>query len=219
VTRFRGFPQDTTEFFAELAVNNRREWWLANKPRFDASVRDPMRALLDELEATWGTLVAFRMNRDTRFSSDKAPYKTAHAAMGETEGGSAHYVQIAGDGLFAGAGMYHLARDQLARFRAAVGDDRSGAALLSATAAATGAGLEVTGGASQLVSAPRGWPRDHPRIEQLRWTGCVASRQFGAPVWLGTRRVVTEVARVWERAAPVVAWLDTHVGPSELPPG
>ena len=73
MTRFRGFPQDTTEFFAELAVNNRRDWWLANKPRFDASVRDPMRALLDELEATWGTLVAFRMNRDTRFSSDKSP--------------------------------------------------------------------------------------------------------------------------------------------------
>jgi uncharacterized protein (DUF2461 family) len=138
--------------------------------------------------------------------------------MGETEGGSAHYVQLNGDGLFVGAGMYHLARDQLARFRAAVGDDRSGSELLAAMAAVQRAGLEVTGGASQLSSAPRGWPRDHPRIEQLRWTGCIASRTDGAPAWLRTRRAATEVGRTWERAAPLVTWLDAHVGPSELPP-
>jgi len=218
VGSFKGFPDDATGFFAELAANNRREWWLANKDRFDATVRDPMRAMLDDLEPTWGTLVAFRMNRDTRFSADKSPYKTAHAAMGETEGASAHYVQLSSDGLFAGAGMYHLARDQLARFREAVDDDRTGGALLDAVDAVRRSGLEVTGGASQLSSAPRGYPRDHPRIEQLRWTGCVASRSFGAPTWLRSRRAATEVGQVWERAEPVVAWLDAHVGPSELPP-
>ena len=215
---FKGIPGGATTFFAELAADNRRDWWLANKDRFDADVRDPMRALLDELEPAWGTLVAFRMNRDTRFSADKSPYKTAHAAMGETEGGSAHYVQLSADGLFVGAGMYHLARDQLARFRDAVGDDRTGRKLLAAVDDVRRAGLEVTGGASQLSSAPRGWPRDHPRIEQLRWTGCIANRSFGAPAWLQTRRAFTEVDRTWARAAPIVDWLDVNVGPSELPP-
>ena len=112
MARFTGFPDGATGFFAELAADNRREWWLANKDRFDTTVRDPMRTMLDELEPAWGTLVAFRMNRDTRFSADKSPYKTAHAAMGETDGGSAHYVQLGAEGLFVGAGMYHLARDQ-----------------------------------------------------------------------------------------------------------
>ena len=152
MARFTGFPDGATGFFAELAADNRREWWLANKDRFDTTVRDPMRTMLDELEPAWGTLVAFRMNRDTRFSADKSPYKTAHAAMGETDGGSAHYVQLSAEGLFVGAGMYHLARDQLGRFRDAVGDDRRGAALLAAVDRVRQAGLEVTGG----VAADRG---------------------------------------------------------------
>jgi uncharacterized protein (TIGR02453 family) len=217
-SRFTGFPDDALAFFAELTAHNERAWWQANKDRFESSVRDPMRALLDELEPEWGTLVPFRMNRDTRFSKDKSPYKTAHAAMGETEGGSSHYVQLSAAGLFVGAGMYHLARDQLVRFREAVDDDPTAAGLESAVAAVRRAGLEVTGGASQLATAPRGWPRDHPRIELLRWTGAISNRDFGAPAWLGTRRPVSEVSKVWARSAPLVDWLDRHVGPSEIPP-
>jgi uncharacterized protein (TIGR02453 family) len=218
MARFSGFPADATTFFEELAANNRRDWWLANKERFDATVRDPMRALLDDLEPRWGALVAFRMNRDTRFSKDKSPYKVTHAAMGETDGGSSHYVQLSAEGLFVGAGMYVLARDQLDRFRAAVDDGRSGPALVDALARVRRSGLDVSGGPRQLRTAPRGWPRDHPRVELLRWGGCVAGRELGSPAWLRTRRAATEVAKVWERAEPLVAWLDGHVGPSELPP-
>jgi uncharacterized protein (TIGR02453 family) len=216
--RFTGFPDDALVFFRDLAANNERSWWLANKDRFDASVRDPMRALLDDLEPDWGTLVAFRMNRDTRFSKDKSPYKVTHAAMGETEGGSSHYVQISADGLFAGSGMYHLARDQLARLRAAVDDERSGTALERTVGEVRAAGVDVTGGASQLATAPRGWDRDHPRIELLRWTGAISGRELGTPKWLRTRRASAEVAKVWRAGEPLVRWLDEHVGPSELPP-
>jgi uncharacterized protein (TIGR02453 family) len=216
--RFTGFPDDALVFLRDLAANNERSWWLANKDRFEASVRDPMRALLDDLEPDWGTLVAFRMNRDTRFSKDKSPYKVTHAAMGETEGGSSHYVQLSAEGLFAGSGMYHLARDQLARFRDAVGDDRSGRALERTVAEVRAAGVDVTGGASQLATAPRGWDRDHPRIELLRWTGAISGRELGSPRWLGNRRAATEVAKVWRAGEPLVRWLDRHVGPSELPP-
>jgi uncharacterized protein (TIGR02453 family) len=218
MARFSGFPADATTFFEELAANNRRDWWLANKDRFDATVRDPMRALLDDLEPRWGDTVAFRMNRDTRFSKDKSPYKVTHAAMGETDGGSSHYVQLSAEGLFAGAGMYVLARDQLDRFRAAVDDDRSGPALADALDRVRRSGLDVSGGPRQLRTAPRGWPRDHPRVELLRWGGCVAGRELGSPAWLQTRRAATEVSKVWERAEPLVAWLDGHVGPSQLPP-
>jgi uncharacterized protein (DUF2461 family) len=127
-------------------------------------------------------------------------------------------VQLSADGLFVGAGMYVLARDQLTRFREAVDDDRSGSALGTAVERVRRGGLEVGGGPRQLRTAPRGWPRDHPRIELLRWGGCVAGRELGAPGWLQSRRAATEVAKVWEGAAPLVAWLDAHVGPSELPP-
>lgn len=213
----RGFPPDALEFFVELEGNNSRTWWHANKSRFDDCVRDPMRSLLDRLEPTYGTFHVFRMNRDVRFSKDKSPYKTAHAATAETEGGSLHYLQISSSGLFVGAGIYHSAKDQLARFRQAVADDRRGPALQAAVAKVCEAGLDVgPGGDPPLVTAPRGMDKDHPRIELLRWKGCIALKEFGAPAWLHTARVVGEVDKTWKKAAPLVSWLDANVGPSEL---
>jgi uncharacterized protein (TIGR02453 family) len=219
MARFTGFPPDALEFFVELEANNNRPWWQENKDRFDEVVRDPMRALLDQLEADHGTFHAFRMNRDVRFSRDKSPYKTAHAAMTETEGGSLLYVQISASGLFIGAGVYHPAKDQLVRFREAVAQDDTGAALESAIAAVRRARLDVGGGGEPpLKTAPRGYDKDHPRIELLRWKGCIASKDFGAPAWLHTKRAASEVDKAWQRAAPLVEWLDRHVGASQLPP-
>ena len=76
----------------------------------------------------------FRPYRDTRFSKDKTPYKTNIAAAGEAEGGTTHYVSLSSEGLFAGSGYYHMANDQLARFREAVDDDTTGAELRGARA-------------------------------------------------------------------------------------
>jgi len=216
---FRGFPPDALEFFVELEANNDRTWWLANKPRFDEVVREPMRSLLDELEPTYGPFHVFRMNRDVRFSKDKSPYKTAHAAMTETEGGSLHYLQISSSGMFVGGGIYHAAKDQLVRYREAVADDRTGRALQTVVSAVRKTGLDVSpGGDPPLVSAPRGFDKDHPRIELLRWKGCIALKELGAPAWLHTRRVTNEVGKVWTKAAPLVSWLDANVGPSEIAP-
>ena len=81
-------PADALDFFVELEGNNDRPWWQANKERFEQSVAEPMRALLDELEPEFGVFKVFRMNRDVRFSADKSPYKTAHAAVTERDGGA-----------------------------------------------------------------------------------------------------------------------------------
>lgn len=218
MTSFGGFPDGAPDFFVELEANNERAWWLANKERFEAEVKGPMRALLDALEPAAGTFHVFRMNRDTRFSKDKSPYKLAHAAVTEREGGATLYVQLNRTGLFVGGGVYHPARDQLARYREAVADDRSGPELEAAVAAVRKARVDVSSGEDVLVRAPKGYPPDHPRIDLLRWKGCIASKDLGAPAWLHTPRVVNEVAKVWQRAEPVFAWLDAHVGPSQLAP-
>jgi uncharacterized protein (TIGR02453 family) len=216
---FSGIPADALDFFAELEAHNERAWWHANKDRFEASVAGPMRALLDVLEPEFGTFRVFRMNRDVRFSTDKSPYKTAHAAMTETAGGSSHFVQLSATGLFVGAGIYHPARDQLERFRRAVVDDASGTALETSIADVRAAKVTVEPGREPpLATAPRGFPKDHPRVELLRWKGCIALQDLGAPKWLHTRQAAERVSGVWRRAAPLTAWLDRHVGPSDLPP-
>jgi uncharacterized protein (TIGR02453 family) len=216
---FRGFPADALDFFFELEGNNERSWWLANKQRFETSVAAPMRDLLDALEPEFGEFRVFRMNRDVRFSADKSPYKTAHAAVTiRPEDGANRYVQISATGLFAGSGMYHMARDQLQRFRAAVADDRMGGELGDAIAAARRARLDIGAIGPPLATAPRGWPKDHPRIDLLRMKGLVTHRDFGAPAWLHTRRAANEVAKVFRDGAAVSAWLDANVGASVEPP-
>src|SRR5262245_28297025 len=199
---FHGFPADALDFFFELEANNERPWWQANKERFETSVATPMRELLHGLGPEFGTFKVFRMNRDVRFSADKSPYKTAHAAVTQDDG-THRYVQISATGLFAGGGMYHLARDQLERFRAAVDDDRTGGELESAVASARRARLDISGAEPPLATAPRGWPRDHPRVDLLRMKGLITLRDLGAPAWLHTRRAATEVAKVFRNGAAV----------------
>lgn len=216
---FRGFPSDALAFFAELEGNNERAWWLANKPRFDAAVRDPMRALVALLEPETGPFHIFRMNRDVRFSKDKTPYKTAQGAVTETEGGSMLYVQISASGLFVGGGMYHAATDQIGRMRRSIDADATGTAFVEAIAAVRKAGLDVGGGAEPaLATAPRGYPRDHARVEYLRWRGCSVGKDVGSPAWLHTAKAADRIRAVWTKAEPVLSWLDANVGPSDAAP-
>jgi uncharacterized protein (TIGR02453 family) len=216
--RFTGFPPEALDFFVELEGNNERPWWQANKGRFESSVAEPMRALLDQLEPEFGSFKIFRMNRDVRFSADKSPYKTAQAAVSHSDGATSSYVQISATGLYAGGGMYHMASDQLERFRRAVADDARGADLETALAAARGARLDIAAAEPPLVTAPRGWPKDHPRIALLRMRGLITGRELGSPAWLHTRRAASEVAKVWRGGAAVNAWLGVNVGPSDEPP-
>lgn len=212
---FAGFPSEATEFYRRLAADNSRAFWDANKTTYETAVKGPMESLCAELEDEFGRFHLFRPHRDVRFSKDKSPFKLGQGAVTEGEGGEAFYVHIDGDGLFVASGYYRMARDQLARFRAAVADDVTGPQIEGIVA-----DLErrYDIGGEALATAPRGYARDHPRVRLLRHKGLTAGRAFGAPSWLATRRTVARVADTWRGAAPMHAWLATHVGPSEEPP-
>jgi uncharacterized protein (TIGR02453 family) len=211
---FRGWPIEAVEFFEGLEADNTKAYWTANRPVYDACVHAPMAALLGELEDEFGPAHIARPYRDVRFRADKSPYKTAIYAV--LEGGG--YVNFSADGLTAGMGYYQMAPDQLDRYRLAVADDRAGADLAGVISRLTGEKIEVSG-SSSLKSAPKGYPRDHPRIELLRHKGLIAWRHWPTAAWLqtaGAKRRVVDFLRV---AAPLQDWLDEHVGPSTAPPG
>jgi uncharacterized protein (TIGR02453 family) len=215
-TGFAGIPPAAIEFYERLHADNTRQFWQANKPTFDEAVRAPVQALCDEL-AEYGPFHLFRPHNDLRFSKNKPPYKTHQGAYGESEGGAGYYFHIGADGLFCGAGYYAMARDQLERFRAAVDADTTGTQLDRLCVALRRRGYEL-GAIDELKTAPRGFPKDHPRVELLRRKGLIASKQFGTPAWLHTPQVVAKLRTTWQGTADLVAWLDTHVGPSTLPP-
>ena len=208
---FHGWRAEALEFFDGLEADNSKAYWQRNKDVYDELVRGPMEALLIELEPEWGEGRIFRPYRDVRFSSDKSPYKTNIAAMI-----GAGYVQLTADGLGAGCGMWEMAPDQLERYREAVDDERSGRRLSGLVAEARGAGLDVSGH-GELKTAPRGYPKDHPRIELLRYKGLVTWREWPAGAWLGTKKAKDRVAEFFRLSRPLNQWLRTNVGPSILP--
>ena len=214
---FRGWPADALDFYTGLEAYNSKPYFQAHKATYEESVKAPFLALSELIEREFGPLRVFRPNRDTRFAKDKSPYKTAAAAATESEGGAAYYVQITSEGLYVGSGYYHLATDQLERFRVAVDDARTGPKLAAAVAAIRKQGCNVDSRDS-LTRAPRGYPQDHPRIELLRHKGMHAGREFGAPRWLHTKGALDRIVKTWRDAAPMNRWFDRHVGPSTLPP-
>lgn len=214
---FRGWPGEAFDFYVELAANNERSWWQAHRATYDESVKGPFLALSATVADEFGELHLFRPNRDTRFSKDKSPYKTAAGAMSETEGGATYYVQLSADGLMLGAGMYHLASDQLARYRDALLDDKTGSQIAAITATLEKDGYELMA-AESLKSAPRGWDKEHPRIELARRKGLVMARSFPRAKWQSTPKALERIVAVWRDAGPLNEWLERNVGPSELPP-
>lgn len=214
-TVFSGIPVEAIEFYEQLEADNSKVFWEANKARYRAVVKGSVEALCDEL-ADHGPFHLFRPHNDLRFSKNKPPYKTHQGAYGESEGGAGFYIQVSKDGLMVAAGYYAMAKDQLERFRSAVDAEHTGAEIASVVAALPK--QHRIGAIDELKTAPKGYPKDHPRIELLRRKGLMTMVEFGTPTWLHTKRVTSKVREVWRTAEPMNAWLDAHVGPSTLEP-
>lgn len=215
--RFRGFPTEAFAFYEGLEADNSKAYWQANKERYQTLVRAPMEALLATVDAEFGPFHVFRPYVDVRFSKNKAPYKTHIGAYGESEGGAGFYVQMSAAGMLAASGYYAMASDQLDRFRRAVDDDARGTEIAALVKAAEKAGYSM-GAIGELKTAPRGYPKDHPRIELLRRKGLMGSKSWVPAAWMHTAKAAERVVAAWRAMADVNAWLDAHVGPSTLPP-
>lgn len=213
---FTGFPAAAFEFYEALAADNTRAWWQANKDRYRADVREPMDGLLGEL-TEFGPFHIFRPYQDSRFAKGRPPYKEHIGAYGEAEGGTGYYVQLSSTGLLVASGYYAMRSDQLERFRQAVDDDARGAEIEAICARLVKSGQRL-GAIDELKTAPRGYPKDHPRITYLRRKGLMASREHSVAAWMSTKAVVKKVRDGWSAAGDMNAWLDAHVGPSRLEP-
>jgi len=196
------------EFFKGLQVNNSKGYWSARRAFYEASVREPMAGLLGELSGEFGPGRISRPYRDVRFRADKSPYKTEIYATLDRGG----YVKFSADGLTAAVGYFMISAAQLERYRQAVDDETTGTQLVGVVERLRAEGLEV-GGGQALKSAPRGYPRDHPRSELLRCKGLICWRHWPVAPWLHTAKAKDKVAGFLRTAAPLHHWLDQNVGP------
>lgn len=209
---FRGWREDALEFYEGLEADNSKTYWQQNKSVFEEQVRGPMEALLAELAREFGEGKIFRPYRDIRFSADKSLYKT-HMGATLPKGG---YVQLSAQGLGAGSGMYVMASDQLERFRRAVDDGRTGKRIEGIVGTLRASGMEVSAH-DELKTAPKGYPKDHPRIELLRLKGLISWKQWPAGAWLGTAKAKDRLVELFRASKPLNNWLTKHVGPTTQP--
>ena len=182
---FTGFPADFFAFFRELAADNDRDWFEANKPRFRESVQAPMSdfiaAMAPRLAKVSGHFTAdprpnggsmFRIYRDVRFARDKAPYKL-HAAchfrhsLGKDAHAPGFYMHFAPGEVFFGGGLWVPPSEALAKVRGVIAAKPE--AWRKATSGAAFAKVFPEGVAGeQLSRPPRGFDPGHPYIADLR---------------------------------------------------
>jgi uncharacterized protein (TIGR02453 family) len=214
-TAFRGFPPGAIGFLRELEDNNERDWFKANRGRYDELLVAPASALGEDLAAAgFGRPHLFRPWNDTRFRPGPPIKEQLGLAIGY-EGAGGFYVELSLDGLLVAAGLHNPAPDQVERLRRLVADGRAAAPLTKAIATAQAARLALN--EPDLVRAPRGYPADHPRVDLLRRRALTVSRRHPLAPWIHKPAAGARIRRELSAAAPLVRWLRERVGPSERP--
>ncbi len=218
---FTGFPRETLAFLEGINANNDKEWFTANRALYDAmvaaakafveTVGPDLRSVAPAIRfepKVGGSLQ--RPNRDTRFDKGKPPYKEQFDLWfwhGEKKGWDqpGFFLRIAPDTLWIASGMMHILWPQLKTFRAAVLDDRAGAALVATVARIEAAGPYQVG-YPKRKSVPKGFDPQHPRADYLRYESLWGHLQLPAEVALAPG--FDEVAlNAWRDLAPLTAWL------------
>jgi uncharacterized protein (TIGR02453 family) len=207
------WPPEALEFLRDLEANNDRDWFKANRGRYESHLVEPARELARQL-ADLGEPYLFRPYNDTRFHM-RPPIKEQLGLTIGYGGAGGYYVELSLDGLLVAAGLHQPASDQVERFRAAIDDGRRAAAFERAVKAAAAVGLTFSD--PELKRAPRGYPQDHPRIDRLRLKEFTVHKRHALEPWLH-RPACDELIRTeLAGARPLVAWLAKHVGPSQRP--
>lgn len=213
------FSPESFKFLKQLSRNNNRDWFSANKPRYESAVRDPFLRFIADfapmLHSISPHLVAdprpsggslFRIYRDIRFSKDKSPYKThaaAHFSHGDTETDApGFYLHVEPSGCFGAAGLWHPDARTLTRVRTAITERPDDWKLVR---------RKVTIGGDALTRPPKGFDPGHPFIEDLKRKDFVTSVEFSEEQVCSSKFLV-DYFSACKKMSPLVAFLSDALG-------
>jgi uncharacterized protein (TIGR02453 family) len=232
MTSFLGFRPAAQRFFRSLARHNERAWFESHRDLYEAEIRGPMRALVEEVDVRLAAVAPelvgdprrsmFRIHRDIRFSKDKSPYKTnagcwfyhqdAGKGVGqEADGGGAGvYFHLDGSGSFIAGGIWMPPRPTLARIRDALSEDPRGfEAVIRQPAFKRRFG--TLSEEAMLTRLPRGYLPGHPAERWLRHQSFTVSRRLSARD-IGSPRLPATLSRDVAVMLPFIRWLNRAVG-------
>lgn len=217
------FREEALRFLRGLKRNNRRDWFEARRAVFEREVKAPALALIESVNQGMmdyapahirdSRRIMLRIYRDTRFSSDKSPYKQHVAAWWgrggmEKTSGAGYYLQLSGTEVVLAAGVYMPAREQLLAIRRFLVDHHEEfRALLEDKKMRRSFGLHEP---MALTRDPKGFAADHPAAEWIRW------RQWGVTAALPAETALDArfpqlVGKHFRLAAPLVNFLNRAI--------
>ena len=224
------FTPAALRFLRGLAKNNNKEWFEAHRAGYDSEVREPMRDLIEEMNARFAKFAPeiggdpkrsmFRIHRDIRFSKDKSPYKT-HAACwfhhkratsrvgSEADAGSAgFYFHLEPSRSMVGGGLWMPPRPQLDKLRDAIAEDPVGFDRVAKGLSKRYGGLDDE---AVLKRMPRGFSEEHPGATWLRYQSFTSGRLLD-DAEVTDSRLPALLAREFQGLLPLVRWLNGALG-------
>ena len=219
-TAFAGFPEEMVKFFRILKRNNRREWFQPRKHLFEQHVKAPMLDLVGAINqelvkfapeyVTEPKNAIFRIYRDTRFSSDKTPYKT-HIAASFSRRGSGRlgaggfYFSVSHDSIEIAAGIWHPEREVTLVVRNHIAETHQELSRLLADKKV----LKLTGGlqGDALTRSPKGFDPEHPAAGFLKMKDWILDVKL-EPGLATTPQLQGEIVARFRAMAPVIQYLN-----------
>lgn len=173
------------EFLEDLGQNNNRDWFDKNKPRY-VKANEHFKKLAATINAGMikqdhvEKMKLYRIYRDVRFSKNKLPYKNSFSggfqrATKALRGGYYFHLEPGGNS-FVGAGFWQPEAADLARIREEIAADAAPLRAIINSANFKEHFGELKG--EQLKTAPKGYPKDHPDIDLLRYKSFIVTKSF-----------------------------------------
>jgi uncharacterized protein (TIGR02453 family) len=224
MSNFEGFPDEGMKFLDDLAANNSRDWFVEHKSRYQEFLQRPAIVFIEVMgerlksisemiqfdTRTNGAGSLMRIARDTRFSKDKTPYKTAIAGMfwqgdrKKTES-SAFGFHLESNGMYLMAGIFNFQRDQLEKYRNSVDNSQQGGKLVEIIDLVRSAGYTVNG--EHYKRVPKPYENSHERADLLKYKGLYASFEKIDPSVVMSSKIIDECFSRYEIISPVQQWL------------
>lgn len=183
--------ENILKFLKAISKNNNREWFEKNKPKYLAvklEFEDFLEALHKEVlkfDDSLGGInprkLAFRIYRDVRFSKDKRPYKVnmgaGMSAHGKMEQEPGYYIHLEPGKSFVAGGIYMPDSEKLAKIRQEIDYNTKGFQKILNDKKFKKI-FPALGDFDKLKTAPKGYPKDHPNIDLLKYKSYIVSHNF-----------------------------------------
>jgi uncharacterized protein (TIGR02453 family) len=224
------FTPAALRFLRGLSAHNEKPWFEAHRDEYESHVREPMRALIDDMDVRFGHFAPeiggdvkrsmFRIHRDIRFSKDKSPYKTHaacwfhHRSATRSVGSEAHegsagfYFHLEPGNSFLGAGLWMPPRPQLNKLRDNIAEKPKPFIAMTQRLPRRFGGLTDE---DALKRMPRGYAEDHPAAKWLKYQSYTSGRAL-TDAQVTSAKLPSLLASEFEALLPLVRWLNGALG-------